>query len=59
MLDNDTLSCEISQDPQGCFDNVTLGNSRDPERLPMQWDDSLNAGSFISEHSLKDSEAYA
>ncbi|XP_049857638.1 uncharacterized protein LOC126340110 [Schistocerca gregaria] len=44
MEDNYNMTCEVAQDPQGCADNVTLGNSRDPERTPFQWDDSKNAG---------------
>lgn len=44
MVDNYDISCDQAHDPQGCQDNVTLGNSRDPQRTPFQWDTSTNAG---------------
>ncbi|XP_047112731.1 maltase 2-like [Schistocerca piceifrons] len=44
MEDNYNMTCEVAHDPQGCLDGVTLGNSRDPERTPFQWDDTKNAG---------------
>ncbi|XP_049791269.1 maltase 2-like [Schistocerca nitens] len=44
MEDNYNMTCEIATDPAGCWDGVTLGNSRDPERTPFQWDNSTNAG---------------
>ncbi|XP_033231202.1 maltase 1-like isoform X1 [Belonocnema kinseyi] len=46
MVDKSDISWEDTQDPQGCNagkDKYKL-NSRDPNRTPFQWDNSLNAG---------------
>lgn len=44
MVDNRNISCDVSTDPLGCLDNVTLGNFRDPQRTPFQWDTTTSAG---------------
>lgn len=49
MVDKSDISWEDTQDPQGCNagkDKYKL-HSRDPNRTPFQWDNSLNAGMVI------------
>ena len=42
------ISWEDTQDPQGCLAGKAnyQSSSRDPERTPFQWNDSVAAGKF-------------
>lgn len=46
MVDYRNISWEDTQDPQACNagKDKYLERSRDPNRTPMQWDTSINAG---------------
>lgn len=43
---NNRIRPDQLQDPNRS--GIHVGIQRDDERLPMQWDDSLNAGTYIS-----------
>lgn len=49
MLDNLEISYEDGMDPEGCNNppEQFYEKSRDFERTPFQWDDSVNAGEFL------------
>lgn len=46
MIDKSDISFNDTQDPVGCSagPDKYKQHSRDPERTPMQWDNSTNAG---------------
>ncbi|KAK1128207.1 hypothetical protein K0M31_002677 [Melipona bicolor] len=52
-MTDEYISWEDTQDPQGCLAGKAhyLTSSRDPERTPFQWDDSVSAGFSSNSHT--------
>lgn len=52
-MTDEYISWEETVDPQGCRAGKAhyLTNSRDPERTPFQWDDSVSAGFSSNSHT--------
>lgn len=50
MVDKTDITFNETQDPQGCIagPDKYQSRSRDPNRTPMQWDNSTNAGNDLS-----------